>query len=410
MKKLKVYLCKFIVVLICILSYEISIKKIQLDNNHEIVFINDENIKIWDNFLDVKNKTYFFQNVDINYLNDENIFEYLCNGGLIIVNNNNQQEDKLQKLSVDSSVNKSFKEESNKGEYFFFNGQNIVKVNYMVGYAVKEEEKNAGKYIKRQEINENQIIQEIIDNLESVKVLSLGPNPELDTNPGDGGNPSIPNTTGEIIATGFYQTILYINNTTDVCCSYIISSNVVDIAKIEDTNGIIHGIYDINTAFTVDAEPGYSVREYSVRMRSPHDIIDFAYINSDTVNTVSLSAGVGFQGTILQGTIEEAYSYSFNTNSQEIINDLPAGSLKYWHSQIVLPTDNASYMLRPAIRVANNNDTSITRAFSRIETFKIQKIEQDGSISVYVLMDEFRVELGIEWYYNGFIRQTESIG
>ena len=152
------------------------------------------------------------------------------------------------------------------------------------------------------------------------------------------------------------------------------------------------------------------MREYSVRMRSPHDIIDFAYINSNTVNTVSLSSGVGFQGTILQGTIEEAYSYSFNTNSQEIINDLPAGSLKYWHSQIVLPTDNASYMLRPAIRVANNNDTSITRAFSRIETFKIQKIEQDGSISVYVLMDEFRVELGIEWYYNGFLRQTESIG
>ena len=101
MKKLKVYLCKFIIVVICILSYEISIKKIQLDNNHEIVFINNENIKIWDNFLDVKNKTYFFQNVDINYLNDENIFEYLCNGGLIIVNNNNQQEDKLQKLTLD---------------------------------------------------------------------------------------------------------------------------------------------------------------------------------------------------------------------------------------------------------------------------------------------------------------------
>ena len=103
-------------------------------------------------------------------------------------------------------------------------------------------------------------------------------------------------------------------------------------------------------------------------------------------------------------------SYTYTPDSQEILNDLPAGSNKYWYSEVVDPAYNASRKLMPSIRVMNNNDSGNTYEYSRVEELFIQDDAWWIFKSTYYMAAEYRKELGICWNSNGFVRQMTYVG
>lgn len=282
---------------------------------------------------------------------------------------------------------------------------NIVAVNVSVGYVASSEsddDSSTTASVSKHTVALSAINSSLIDS-----------HPSYYAGDNDGGSSSgqivDTSTSGCNIAYAYMENILYYDGTDTQVCSYTTYTNVFDVAKVRDSSNVICGIYDISTEFTVDAEPSFAVSDYSVRMRSTDTILDASYLNSSTSTTVSLTAAVGFQGDVLQGSYSAGYSYTYTPDSQNIVNDLPAGKSKMWSSTVISPIGNASRRLHPAIRIVNSSDSSYSYEMSRVESFDVTDHRFLLPIEA-TMMDKYRKESQICFDKYGDITQTVNIG
>lgn len=363
--------------------------------------------------LDFSQDAYVLNQYSLGMLEKENIAQYLEDGGIIVVNDNEVTSEDL-KSKVDTNVAEFdySKEKHHYGFYLYNDGETNVTVNVTLGYLCSDAEENTEEKIVSEEIEKETIVEDVVSY--AVAKSSISPVISIvgDTGGGasGGGTVSQSNTSGQVIATAYLQNILYIDDGDEKACSYTIYTQVIDVAKVQDTSDVTRGVYDVVSTFTIDAEPDYRITEYGVRMQNFATILDASYLNSTTSTSVSLGGSLGFQGNVIQGSITEGVSYTYTPDSQEILNDLPAGSNKYWHSEVTNPTYNASRKLMPSIRVMNSNDVYNTYEYSRVEELYIEDDSWWIFKSKYSMADEYRKELGICWNSNGFVSQVTYTG
>lgn len=217
-------------------------------------------------------------------------------------------------------------------------------------------------------IEEKSIVESIVSN--AVSKVSLNHNLQLQDGSTGGGVSS--SGSGKTITTAYLENILYLESDKTKACSYTIYTNVIDVAKVKDSNNVTRGVYDISSTFILDAESNFAITDYSVRMQNFNTILDASYLNSNTSTTVSLGGSLGFQGDVITGSLEGEVSYTYTPDSQEIAKDLPAGSNKYWKSDVINETYGTSRKIVPSIRVMNSSDSQSTNEYSmkRKKVFK----------------------------------------
>ena len=218
-------------------------------------------------------------------------------------------------------------------------------------------------------LKKKSIVESIVGN--AVSKASINHNLQLEGDSSVGGGVSSSGS-GKTIAIAYLENILYLESDNTKACSYTINTNVIDIAKIKDSSGTIHGIYDVRSTFIVDTEANFAITDYSVRMQNFNTIMDASYLNSNTSTTVSLRGSFGYQGDVITGNLEGGVSYTYNPDSQEIANDLPAGSNKYWKADVINETYGTSRKLVPSLCVMNSSDSQSTNEYSRVESFYIK--------------------------------------
>lgn len=361
--------------------------------------------------LDFSQDAYVLNQYSFGMLEKKNIVQYLEYGGIIVVNDNEVISKDL-KAKVDTNVAEFdySKEKHHYGFYLYNDGETNVTVNVALGYLRSDAEENTEEKIVSEEIEKETIVEDVVSY--AVAKSSISPVVSVVGDTGGGGNGgtvSQSDTSGQVIATAYLQNILYIDGDDEKACSYTIYTQVIDVAKVQDSSGVTHGVYDVVSIFTIDAEPDYRITEYGVRMQNFATILDASYLNSTTSTSVSLGGSLGFQENVIQGSITEGVSYTYTPDSQEILNDLPAGSNKYWYSEVTAPTYNASRKLIPSIRVMNN-DAYNTYEYSRIEELYIEDDSWWIFKSKYSMADVYRKELGICWNSNGFVSQVTYTG
>ena len=361
--------------------------------------------------LDDEQDAYVLNEYSFKLLDRQSALNYLESGGVIIVSDKNVTSENLKsKVKTNVAEFDYSKNKHHYGFYLFNNGNENVVINVTLGFLLPKNKQNYNERIVVDEVDNELIAEDIVSYANSRSLIS----PEMnlrDEESGGGGNNTPTDTTGQVIASAYLQNILYIDGDGEKACSYTIYTQIIDVAKFQDSNGIIHGIYDVCSTFTVDAEEKFRILEYGVRMRNVDTILDASYLNSTTSTTISLGGSIGFQGNIIQGSIEEGYSYTFTPDSQEILNDLPAGEYKYWYSQIVNPIYNASKKIMPSIRIMNDDDEYCTVEYSRVEKLIVEKEVLLGLMAKpYGMLDEYRKELSIGWDSNGFVTQNTHTG
>lgn len=357
--------------------------------------------------LDTEKDAYVLNEESFQKLNVENAEEYLSEGGIIIVNDNNVTGEDLRTKIATKTADFDYSEEDDfYGFYVFNNGQENVVVNVALGYLSEVEDDE----VVTEKVVSNEIEKETLAN---TVVKSAVSRQTLDSNlslASTGGSVGSTDTSGQIIATAYLENILYLESNKQRACSYTIYTNVVDVAKVRNASGKIQGIYDVTSTFTVDAESKFAITDYGVRMQNFHTILDASYLNSNTSTTVTLGGSLGFQGEVINGSINAGVSYTYTPDSQEITNNFPVGSEKYWNSDVVKEVYDASRKLKPSIRILNNNDSNSTYEYSRVESFKIKDNGWWIFKNYYYMMDKYRKELGICWNANGFVRQVTYTG
>lgn len=199
-------------------------------------------------------------------------------------------------------------------------------------------------------------------------------------------------------------------NPSNYMCSYKITTEVYRGIKYHGSSGHINGVYDINSVFHLDAEANYQVTKYKVRMSSPQTIMDASYLNSNTTSSVTVGGTIGFQGDELTGGINACYTYEYNTNSQEILNNLPVGPNQYWQAEVVKPELDETWRLDPAIRIKNENDSTLTSESSRVEEFYIKNNGLWFWAKEYYMLPKYRKELKLVWDSNGRYTQETITG
>jgi len=358
--------------------------------------------------LDSQKTAYVLNKNSFSNLSIEATQTYLEEGGIILVNDNNVTYEDLVSKIVTNVGEFNYQNVDNQYGFYVFNNEieNVV-VNVSLGFVSSNMD----------DLFESEIVSDKVEKEDIVKPIvakALSRQFEIVIDPGGGGGGGTPvqtGTSGQTIAYGFAENYLYRISTGAFVASYTIYTQVVDVAKVKNTgSNIIRGIYDISSTFTVDAEPGWAVDEYSVRMSSPSTILDASFLNSGTSTTVSLGGSLGFQGTEIAGSINAGISYTYSATSQELSNNFPAGNYKYWNSIIPSPKKDSSYVLKPAIRVVNSNDTLRSEQTSRVDSFYLT----DNGWWIFenrlYMGDMYRKSLKVIWNSYGFINQEEIMG
>ena len=356
--------------------------------------------------LDFQKDAYVLNEESFYCLQYENTEEYLLQGGVIIVNDKNVTKTALNVKIKTNTADFDYSNQDNAyGFYVFNNGYENIAVNVFLGYLTKSEQFNSINNELTKKINKGIIAHNLVESAINKKDLSF--NAIYDN---IGGDVSSSYTSGKIIATAFLENILYLDSSNEKACSYTIYTNVVDVAKIKDASGVTRGMYDVTTAFTLDAEPKFAIKDYEVKMENYNAILDASYLNSNTTTSVSLGGSIGFQGDVVSGNVNAGVSYTYTPDSQEITNNLPSGSKKYWKSNVINDDYDASRKLIPAIRILNNNDVNLTYEYSRVESFRIKDNGWWIFQNKYYMLDQYRKELGICWDNNGYVKQMVYTG
>lgn len=357
--------------------------------------------------LDNEKDAYVLNEESFQKLNVENAEEYLSEGGIIVVNDNNVTGEDLRNKIETKTADFDYSGEDNfYGFYVFNNGHENVAVNVALGYLSEMEDDK----IVTEKVITNEIEKEVIAN---TVVNSAVSRQTLESNisfASAGGSVGSTDTSGQIIATAYLENILYLESNKQKACSYTIYTNVVYVAKVRNASGTVQGIYDVTSTFTVDAESKFAITDYGVRMQNFHTILDASYLNSNTSTTVTLGGSLGFQGDVINGDINAGISYTYTPDSQEITNNFPVGSEKYWNSDVINEVYDASRKLKPSIRILNRNDSNSTNEYSRVESFKIKDNGWWIFQKKYYMMDKYRKELGICWNADGYVRQVTYTG
>lgn len=211
---------------------------------------------------------------------------------------------------------------------------------------------------------------------------------------------------GQTIGIGFLQNLLYLEpQGKELLCSYTIKSEIIDLGTAETADGICE-IYDCRSKYIIDAEPDYAVEDYSVRMKSSGNVIDASYLESNTQSTVSFTEGfeIGSDG-IAKRNIRGGWSYSYNSNSQEITNNLKAGNEKEWSSKIVVEQYDVSWPLEPSIRALKSQDSTDIQFFSRVNELQIKDQGWWLFKKHYSRMPQYRTGLKVIVSKNGNLSQ-----
>lgn len=356
--------------------------------------------------LDIDKTAYVLNKHSFDKLSTETTQAYLDEGGIILVNDNDVTYDDLVK-KIDTNVAEfNYQNVDNQYGFYIFNNtiENIV-VNVSLGYVSGDRNDLMESEIVSDKVDKEKIVNAVV-----TKALSRQFEIVIDDG-GGGGTPVQTDKSGQTIAYGFADNYLYRINTGSLVASYTIYTQVVDVAKVKNNgSNITRGIYDISTTFTVDAESGWAVDEYSVLMSSPSTILDASFLNSGTSTTVSLGGSIGFQGSEIAGNINGGISYTYSATSQELSNNFPAGNYKYWTSIIPSPKKDSSFVLKPAIRVVNSNDILRTEQTSRVDSLYLT----DNGWWIFenrlYMGDMYRKSLKVIWNSYGFIDQEEFMG
>jgi len=369
--------------------------------------------------LNSSNTAYVLNETNFSKLDKTNTNQYLKNGGVIAVTDNSVNSS-LLKEKIDTNVidfDYSF-DDTQKGFYVYNNGTENVTINVSAGLLETETDKNNDGIYETDDdstkndfkVNKDVLINAMIESALANKYKFID-SEIISRIVNHGSGEKSEDTSGKTIAFAFMENYLFLEpEHRDFLCSYTIGTSVVDVMKIKDSNSVKHGIYDISSVFTMDAEPDYAITDYSVRMKSTSKIIDASYLNTDTSTSVSLGGSIGFEGKELTGSLSGGTSYTYTPDSQVIINNLSAGNLKYWESDVIDEQLNASKKLQPAIRVLNSNDEINTDEFSRVEEFKI--IDNGWCVfkKRYCLMNQYRKELKVSFNPDGTFSQSTIIG
>ena len=385
----------------------------KFESNYEIVYLNyekHEQRKLLPGalnkiILDEKEDAYVLDKSSFEKLEKESVDEYLKQGGVLVVNDNDVNSDDLAKIVKTKVAPFDYKNLTNQyGFYVFNNSRENIVVNVSLGYL--NSEKSNQLNIVENNISENVLVEDIVDLAFRDMQMSV-----IEPNNVAGGSPIQTTTSGQVVAYGILENLLYRINGGNLVCSYTIYTQVYDVAKVNTTGSYeVKGIYDVVSSFTVDAESGWAVTDYKVRMKTESSILDSTYLYSNATTTVSMGGSAGFQGSELSGDVNWSVSYSFNGQSQEIINDLPAGNTKYWKATPVTRTKNSSYILKPAIRLVNSNDIYSTNEYSRVETFNISDLGWWIFENKLYMGNQYRKEMKIAWNSFGFLSQSTIIG
>ncbi len=386
------------------------------EKKFNITYLNDSSNEVIRNLSTHKNNlvlenekdAYVLNYGTFNNLNEKSVESYLKNGGIIVVSDNSVTSKVLKNKIETSVIDFDYSKELNQyGFYIYNDGENNITVNVGLGFLSKNNKK-AQDEVKSviDYVSEDNIVESIVS--KAVSKISLNPNLQFQEDNSTGGG--VTSSKGGLIATAYLDNILYLESSNQKACSYSIYTNVYDVAKVKDSNGTIHGLYDVSSSFILDAESKYAITDYSVRMKNVNTIVDASYLNSNTSTCVSLGGSIGFQGDVITGSLESGISYTYTPDSQEISNDLAAGPYKYWKSHVISKTYGTSRKIIPSIRILNNSDYQSTSEYSRVESFNLK---DDGwwiFQNNYYMKDEYRKELAITWNSLGFISQTTIIG
>jgi len=371
--------------------------------------------------LNNTNTAYVLNETSFSKLDKANTSQYLKKGGVIAVTDNSVNS-ALLKEKIDTNVidfDYSF-DDTQKGFYVYNNGTENVTINVSAGLLGTEtDEDNDGTYETKDEpiqtdfiVDKDVLVNAMVNSALANKYKFVGNDNDVIFHIVDSGSgEETKDTSGKTIAFAFMENYLFLEPEHKAyLCSYTIGTSVVDVMKIKDSNSVKHGIYDISSTFTMDAEPNYAVTDYSVRMKSTSMVIDASYLNTDTSTSVSLGGSIGFEGKELTGSLNGGVSYTYTPDSQKIVNDLSAGNVKYWESDVIDEQLNASKKLQPAIRVLNSNDETNTDEYSRVEEFKIKDNGWWIFKKRYYMASQYRKELKVSFNSNGTFSQNTIIG
>lgn len=351
---------------------------------------------------------YVFDTENFLCIEKEEADDYLASGGAIVVADESITSDILtDKVSVETADfdYNDAEETAFKGVYIYNDSDSNRLVNVTTGY-LSGESAQVGDGESADSTGFEAIADSMVESaLSKISTRNNWSQVHLE---GFSGGSSIEqsDTSGEIIATGYLENFLFNeSNKDELMCSYTIKTDILDVSKIRESSGRKRGMYDCRSVFTVDAEPQCSVENYSVSMESEGTVVDASYLNSNTSTTVSLGGSFGVEGSTLTGSVNCGFSYTYNADSQEIVNDLKAGSSKIWYSTVVDPIANASKKLEPAIRFVTDNDSRKSTQSSRVENFVVSKNCWLFKAN-YKMMDKYRTRLDLTLNGDGTFSQN----
>lgn len=359
--------------------------------------------------LSSSNDAYVLNKKNFNRLESSSANKFLEEGGVIAVTDNKVTSELLkEKIETDVlDFNYSNREEM-QGFYLYNDGNKNVTVNVSVGFLTVEDQADVTSASVHEETS-NIIDKDAVTSQMILSAIRLG-DFEYNTDvPGGGGSDNSTIVNESFDAT--LQNMLFEEgNPSNYMCSYKITTEVRRGIKYHGSSGHINGVYDINSVFHLDAEANYQVTKYKVRMSSPQTIMDASYLNSNTTSSVTVGGTIGFQGDELTGGINAGYTYEYNTNSQEILNNLPVGPNQYWQAEVVKPELDATWRLDPAIRIKNENDSTLSSESSRVEEFYIRNNGFWFWAKEYYMLPKYRKELKLIWDSNGRYTQETITG
>lgn len=272
---------------------------------------------------------YVFNRDTFSKINKQNADDYLDNGGVIAVTSEKMDSNLLKDKITIETPDFDFDGEKVKnyqGLYVYNKDWVNYSVNVTAGYMAETTDEDGDGFfetIKEYDVTLDDIDSKIIadqminnalekihDNFKNLSDISFytGDGEATGSNNSDNDKEEgesvieVPDTTGQVVATAFLENLLFLEpDNEQLLCSYMIKTDIVDVAKIVDSNVIIHGMYDCRSVFILDAEPGYAVENYTVKMESDGTVVDSSYLNSNTSTTISLGGSFGFNGMKLTG-------------------------------------------------------------------------------------------------------------
>lgn len=393
--------------LIFILLISLCILVINADNKLKIAYYDNVHIKnirkansdICDNIiLDLSNDAYVLNEFSLRLIQNKNLNNYLTNGGLIIVNDTEICNDIIyEKFNVENSfLNNNVGDLNNYfGFYVYNNGINNKLVNVITNCSTDDNSINNQTKIDRDSFNEK-IINYIVSRFKKINSNRANVLP-----------PSVDYPVLNEFLSEEIENIIYNNNTTTIMGSYTTSTEIYKIARIKDENNVYHTIYDVLTNIDISPEEDYALIECCIRMNNINNdgnnnnssIIDTAYLNSDTETLVSFIGTNNITGTVIEGSYNLSYIYSFDGESMNIYNDNTDINNKYWHFSMLETKYNENYLLKTSFRMSTNNDVLNVYQNSRLEscTFIEKKL---FSNQIHEINTLYSNELRLTWNCN----------